>query len=367
MTEITENNMNFIMGEEKTPGQLVAFLKDGAMFRSFGHVLEELRGERNLSEVLSEGLYELTGEEYESIARKVRNWLNGRNVPQNRETLFQICFVLGLSESEASRVLGSASDTGIHYRDMDELVYAYALRTGKSYREALELKKYIRERLDLQEFAEKNPKEMSVYTAQVKDAFSQVKDDEALLCFFQNYAGMLGTLHETAYRKFAQLLDCLLQPEGNHGMEERRYTMEEVVRDYIRMNVPETRKSSDYTFLQRLIKKYWPNENSLINMRSRKEDVSRKALLLLYLVTESFDEMTKEEEAFYLAQQETEEDLEIRLETRFQKMNLFLDMYGMNRLDPGNPFDFLVLYAMKTQEGDAVSDRMKAVLEEIFA
>ncbi len=39
----------------------------------------------------------------------------------------------------------------------------------------------------------------------------------------------------------------------------------------------------------------------------------------------------------------------------------------MNGLDPGNPFDFLVLYAMRTQEGDFASDRMSEALAVLFS
>lgn len=51
---------------------------------------------------------------------------------------------------------------------------------------------------------------------------------------------------------------------------------------------------------------------------------------------------------------------------RLKQMELFLDLYGMNPLDPGNPFDLLVIYALRTQVGGFVSDRMEAVLEELF-
>lgn len=101
-------------------------------------------------------------------------------------------------------------------------------------------------------------------------------------------------------------------------------------------------------------------------MCNRKEDVSRKALLLLYLLIEAFDDPTEDPEYYYIDDL-TEEDANSRLETRIEKMNLFLDTYGMNTLDPGSPFDLLILYAMKSQEDGFVSQRMAEVLEELFA
>ncbi len=47
---------------------------------------------------LVSGLEKVTGESHDSIARKARNWLNGKNTPKSRELLFQISFVLGLDE-----------------------------------------------------------------------------------------------------------------------------------------------------------------------------------------------------------------------------------------------------------------------------
>ena len=48
-------------------------------------------------------------------------------------------------------------------------------------------------------------------------------------------------------------------------------------------------------------------------------------------------------------------------------MDLFLDTYGMNHLDPGNPFDFLVLYALRAQGDDSVQERMDQMLDFLFS
>jgi len=47
------------------------------------------------------------------------------------------------------------------------------------------------------------------------------------------------------------------------------------------------------------------------------------------------------------------------LEIRWKRMDMFLDAFGMNHLDAGNPFDFLALYAMRAQDDD-MTNRRKA-------
>lgn len=365
-TAISRKNMDFLTEEDKTPAQIVAFLKEGAMFRQFDQVLRQVYPNEDLAFRLEKGLSEGSKEPSASIARKIRNWLGGRNVPKNRETLFQICFSLGLDERSASRVLGTASDTGIHYRNPEELIYAYGLRMKMNYQETKALKEEIMKCFSFEYRIDGEGKKHPVYTRQIKDAFAQVSDREELMDFFREHGNELGQLHETAYCKFVELLDTLQKPRSFVG-EEQKYTVERVMDTYMRMHVPETKQTSDYTLLQRMIKKYWPNESSLLNMRSRKEDVSRKVMLLLYLVTESFDGWDGEEEEDVYFFDVDEEDADTILETRLEKMNLFLDRYGMNGLDAGNPFDFLVLYAMRAEGGECVSSRMEAVLDSLFA
>lgn len=372
-TRISENNMSFLEGKERSPRELVAFLKKGALYRSFDQVLSRACPDEKMTEKLIQGMIEITGEKPDSVARKVRNWLKGKNIPKNRKTLFQICFALGLNEGETGRVLGAAAETGIHYRNPDELVYAFALRMGKSYQYAENLRKNIQNQYGSmwssgdQEGEEERP---SVFTRQIWNEFSQVTDEASLMEFFQEHGKDLGVLHETAYQKFMKLMDYLQQPEGLNGKTEEKYTMDEIMDTYFQMHIPEGRKTADYTSLQKLVRKYWPNETSLFNMKNRKEDVSRKVMVLLYLVTEEFDfcQMNEpdmnEQKDYYM--DDEEEDADTVLERRIKQMNLFLKAYGMNPLDPGNLFDYLVLYAMKSRDGEPVSERMEQVLELLF-
>ena len=301
-TRISGNNMGFLMGEEHSPRQMVEFLNSGAMFRGFDDVIKSMYPGEDLGARLTKGMEALTGENHDSVARKVRNWLNGRNAPQSRETLFQISFVLGLGEEQASRLLGMVDGMGIHYRNPDELVYAYALRAGLSWKEAIRLKAKALEIMEERRSGADG--EETVYTRQLREAFLSVKTEEDLMNFFRQNGRRLGRLHETAYRKFVELLEILRKPEserdiaGPAGEEEKAYTMEEIISNYLGMNVPEGRRLGNMTPLQKLVKKYWPNESSLVNMRNRKEDVSRKVMILLYLIIESYNEEDWDEDGW---------------------------------------------------------------------
>ena len=104
-TRISANNMQFFREGEKTPQEMVLFLKEGAIFRSFDYLLRQLYPEEDLGKRLTEGLEEITGESHDSVSRKVRNWLKGKNVPKNRALLCPICFVLELEAPAAHRLL----------------------------------------------------------------------------------------------------------------------------------------------------------------------------------------------------------------------------------------------------------------------
>ena len=152
------------------------------------------------------------------------------------------------------------------------------------------------------------------------------------------------------------------------------YSLERIARTYFRMNVPTGKKTGGYDYLQKAIKKNWPGSTELQKMKSRKIDVSRKALLLLFLITEDFlysedlqySDRSDEDEALFLL--EEEDSPRDQLEIALKKANLFLETYGMNQLDPGNPFDCLILYAMAAEYGtEFLSDKFSAALEVLFS
>lgn len=428
-TKISKNNLEHIKNRNLSPSEIIDFLENGAIYRSFPDVLRSVYPGEDLAQILREGLASqseqpFTPKEADSLRKTISNWMKGVSTPQSREQLFRICFALSLDEYQASRVLASASETGIHYRNPKELVYAFALRTGLRYPEAVALNRemeaiyqpvvqaaeeerlkkwqkkekiYHEKRLEAQRQQQKNAKrggwsepylgpmgegeEPNFLTQQVAHRFEQVTDREGLRQFFLDASADLGFIHESAYEKFWHLLMLLQEPDDPIASDPDAaladpevYSLERIAHTYFRMNVPTGKKTSGYDYLQKAIKKNWPGSSELQKMKSRKIDVSRKALLLLFLITEDFlysedlqySDRADEDDVLFLP--EEEDSPRDQLEVALKKANLFLETYGMNQLDPGNPFDCLILYAMAAEYGtEFLSDKFSAALEVLFS
>ncbi len=402
-TRISKGNLSQILHRNMTPAEMIQFLEKGAVYRSFLDVLRAVYPQSDLADRLLAGLMDIAGDcekkEADALRKNVSNWLKGNSMPQNREQLFKICFALGLSEAAANKVLSSAAETGIHYRNPRELVYAFALRTGMTYQAAAALDRELsavygpaveqaearraeqwkgkQSRAGQESGAgETGDEEPHFFTQQVLRRFETVTTAEELRLFFAEHSADLGTIHESAYEKFRKLLSVLQEPEDmvlSQSGGGESYSLDRIAEEYFRMNVPQGRATKQYGYLQKTMKKNWPGATELNKMKNRKIDVSRKALLLLFLITEDFlfsedlqySDKDSEDAAWYIP--EEDESPRDRLEVVLSKINLFLETYGMNQLDPGNPFDCLFLYALAAAYDDAfLSDAFSAALKALF-
>lgn len=354
-----------ITNESMDINEVVAFLRKKAGFWKFSRLLQEIyEGEELLPRRLVNKLleYEETGN-YEKISRKVRNWLHDYNLPENREELFKICFALDLDEQRADCILGITAENGIHYRNPKELIYAFCLRKNYDYPYAASLaQRLIGEdlpsgtleyRLLAKETCMADSRECM--TASVRNEFKRIDTVEELEQFLMEYRPCFGIHHNTAYRKFMKLMNYLLFPEcGSSDLPvEKSYSVERVVKEYLRMDVPYDKKYGKYSKLQKDIKKHWPTSKTINGMCSRKIDVDRKTLMLLYLATEG---MIGEENMD-----------EIGIQEHFRRMNLMLSECGMAKMNLHSPFDYLVMQAMnKENEEDFMSYRMEWMLHRLF-
>lgn len=349
-----------LISERMTPAMAAEHLKAGRIIlRSFDETLRAFYPRDDLFTRLVADFQAASPEaNAESVSRKVRNWLSGHNRPTNREDIFHIAFALELTEDQASYLLGLCTDYGIHYREGRDVVYAWFLRTGRSYLQAREFFAALPPICQ----PEKVPASATSHlTRELQNDFLRVQTPEELRgCYLDNLE-KFGQLHMRAYYYFQKYLDQLIHPASAWGgTREPDYSMEAVMEQYLSLRMPSGKDRKRYSVVQKLIKHNWPNTTALKNIRSHKEDVPRKLLLLLYVITENImDDSYHELDEEYVT-------LEERVEDHWWSLNALLTDCGMPQLDPRNATDWLVLYAI-TAENEPMSERMEQVIEHIFS
>lgn len=352
LTQQSGLEVNSLSAADMTPAMAAQYLNGNIHIRGFYESLRRLYPGSDLQERLTRAVTG-PGDDPKSAARRVRNWVQGKNTPTNREDLFRIAFALGLNEEQTSQLLGLCTDYGIHYRNGRELTYAYCLRRGLAYEEAVKL--YA----SLPDPGRNTPGTASHATRQIVSVFANVKDDTEFIKLYEAYLNDFGTLHQRAYEYFDRYFQTLTTPEGG----EEHYSIEKAMETYLSLHMPSGSRRSDYTVFQKMLKQGWPNATSLKNIRARREDVPRKLLLLLYIITENvvdeaYDEMDEE----YLSPEEL-------FEEHWWRVNLMLRDCGMPTLDPRNVYDWLVLYSLNSavHQDEAMSHRMEAVIMAMFS
>ena len=347
--------------------QTVEFLEKKVRYWSFSELLNKVYdGTEPIQTRLIKKMSEYEGvEDCDKVARKVRNWMHDRNLPGNREEMFKICFALQLDLKKTERLLGATVDNGIHYRNPRELIYGFCLKKGEDYPKAREMaEKLWGEELPsgTLEYQEKlkdtcEDEDCSKMTSSIRNKFKRLETEKDLETFLKEYRTCLGFHHNTAYRKFMIMLQYLLFPKmENEGLPmEKDYSVDRVVKEYLRMGMPYDKKSSGYTRLQKEIKRHWPTAKTINEMCRRKIDVDRKTLLLLYLATEGMIVTEKEDRDKWVAMHR-------------RRIDLMLTECGMAVLDLHSPFDYLIMQAVRQEnEEEFMSLRMEWMLRKLFS
>jgi hypothetical protein len=340
-TEISRKQFDFLLRDDVTAEEAVAYLKTDFTIRKFSDVLKRVYTGDDLEQKLTA--------EFGS-RKNVQNWTRDRNLPTNREQVFRIAFALELGEYEADELLSYVFGDGIHYRNERELLFAFALKNHQTYAAAVSSWELLQERKNV-------PGTENVLTTQnLRLAFADLPPEADYMQFLMDHQSSFGTLHNTAYRYFENMLSYLEDiDESGHV-----YSTEYICDSYLRMGVPMERQLSDYSTIQKMVKKYWPGVRSIKAMKNRKEDVNRKTLILLYLVTGGVrEESYNEEDEDYISAEKL-------LLGNLARIDQMLTECGMRNIDPSNPFDFLVLYCLKTENEDSMSERMEEALAVLF-
>ena len=319
---------------------------------NFGTVIRGLYPHKDIKEKLLAAFCSFENTEASSVDRRIRNWLNGKNAPQSREDIFVCAFALSLNEDDTSKLLGLCCDSEIHYRNPRELTYAFALRNGYSYDQAVQL---------FESLPTRGPdvtRPPTVYTTAIRRSFEPAANEAEFVLSYIAHLDVLGEFHNKAYSYFKCYMSVLLSPDN----EGESYSIERVIETYLRpfQNSGRDRKKLDR--IQKLTRRAFPNATDLRNMMMRRMDIPRKILLLLYVVTEnSFNDDYSEQDEDYVTAEE-------RFEQHWWGINLMLSDCGMPMLKPMNPFDRLILYALNTEnEDESMLERFDSIVAYLFS
>lgn len=368
-TELSQEEFDKIKSGNMTASEAFGYLESGLSFRTFAETLLKYYKGDNLKGFLVQKMCEYNpGAVKDSVDKKVRGWLNGSYEPTDRETLLQICFALELDEENANEFLSYVSDGGFHYRNPKELAYAYALRTGLDYFEAVKLYESIPEIPNKNIIPGENDK---VYTETVYNEFYRVKTLEQFYDFIKNNLSNMGCMHNTAYFYLNTFVKCLKDPDngysetfgkGDNWHDSEKLSIEAITEQYLRMKVPSGASKGKATNIEKIVKQYWPSVTSMKMMLSGTEDVKRKVLILLYIITEGLADDVN----WMPVTEEDELSPEELFAEHFDRICTMLYDCGMSMPDPRNPFDWVALYAIKMNHEEAMSEELELILEKIF-
>lgn len=350
-----------ILYGQMTPEMAVEYLRDNRLpVRTFGETLCQMySGEDILMRLTDFFLSDMPQANPQSVVKKLKNWLSGRNQPASREDVFRIAYALGLGEAQLDYLLGLCTDYGLQYRDGHDAVFAWFLRNGYGYAKA---RAFFASLPNAPGLNQVDFSRASHLTREIHNEFLMIQSVEELQqCYLKNL-DRFGTLHLRAYYYFDKFLSLLIHPTPVWiDTPEPYYSVETVMDTYLSMHMPSGKKRENYSLVQRLIKQNWPNATSIKNIRNHREDVPRKLLLLLYVITEDSSIILDGQP------EEAELTLEERMEEHWWTLNAMLGDCGMALLDPRNVTDWLILYAIcASSEDEPMRDRLEQVIALMY-
>lgn len=369
MTMISRESYEKATTEALTVQEAVDFLEKEAKVRTLREKLDKFSKGRDLGKLLVTGLMEHHPDmKKDSVERRVRGWLNpktGHSI--KKQDAIEVAFILGLDVDEADKFVALVSEERLHWRNPDEIVYIFALQNGIPYLSAVELAGQMQEILS--QVRESQELEEDSFTPIIRSQVSQLSTVEELRDYLLHTVGRLGRCHNNAYQMFMDMMDTLKNPEMDDVEEdmfgEEHLTVRDILHEYLyeanvlyaKNNARKTKRGRAkederyvFTKIQESIASSWPDEITISKMKSRKMDVSRKILILLFLAT---DEEWKEtgDEVF---------------EDMYRRINDMLNLCGFSALDPRVPFDWLIIYCMCVTDILDMDNRMRRIFYEMF-
>lgn len=353
-----------------TAAEAAILLKEYAKYRTLGEKLARVAGEEDLQKRIVDGMCLNHPEmKKDSIQRKVRGWLSNDSIDVliQTETAIELCFILRLPLETADAFLTSVTEEGFHWRDPEQIPMIFCLNRGEyDYLKAVRLRNDI-----LNSMPKTENTESELFTDQARRIISAIKTENDLRDFVTQMANRLGKRRRSAQRQFEKYMSLLEKPDkALYTPDEKSFTVREVLRTYLHQSMvpdPSAKKAMlpDIAPAQKevllSIASSWPTETILSKMKQSQIDVNRKTLILLFLATDGGLSPEDDEDEFDSVTQE-----EI-FEDSCRRMNAMLVSCGYRQLDPRNPFDWMVLYALSEEDLFETDAQIDGVLKALFA
>lgn len=366
MTVLSTEMFNYAKNEELTIKDAVALLKEQAVFRTLKDKLMRFSKGRDIKTLIVEGLTANNPALIkDSVQRKVRGWFNSDERSIKKQDAIELCFILDLSLEEADLFLAMVSEEGFHWRNPEEIVYAFALSHNISYVKAGEIVREIS--ADVQDIQQND----DVYTALVKKEIMEIDSVEDLKAYIKQAEAKLGTYHNTAYALFTEYMNILENPGSYDELpDEKKMSAREISENYLNEKmIPRFKKKgtnalSSLSVVERNLRANWPDEFTISRIKNREIDVSRKTLILLFLATDGAEYTSYEDFEDYDEYYDMDEE-DVFNET-YLRMSSMLKECGFAPLDPRVPFDWMILYCMCVSDSWDIDQKMKDFLSAAF-
>lgn len=392
MTQLSQLAFSEATTELHSVEDAVNFLKKELVTRNIRSILEKFskgRDMKTIQKILVDGLVANRPDMKRSaVERRIRGWVDSKSPHTlKKQDAIEVAFHLQLTGKEADEFLALISEEKLHWRNVEEIVYGYGLEHHLSYGECRKILNRNGIQAVLQKVSDyKTVEEIGEdgYTEFVKRDVERLDTVEELETYLQENYERLGHFHNTAYDIFREMLERLMNPASeveelhlfDEVVEKETYTVRDIVKDLLyqepvlaaKQKAVKTKKDvkagqlskeQQYTLdiIQKKIADSWPDEVSISKMKNRRMDVTRKVLILLFLVTDG-DYQEEDEESEWSAE-EVFEDVISRLDD-------MLFFCGYSALDPRNPFDWLVIYCIYVEDLLDIDPKMQAVLNEVY-
>ncbi len=380
MTSVSAKLFKQATSASLTISEAIRLLNEEAQIRTLKDKLEKFYGGTDLRGDLVNGLLKNHPDsKKDSIERKVRGWLNETERTISKDDAIELAFIMGLDFERADDFVTLVAEEKFHLRSPDEIVYMFALNNGMSYTDARAIYGKVSECVSAA--AEQPVPKEKDFTSYIGSELLSLKTEQELVDFIRNSADRLGDFHNTAYKFFMEYLSILMTPQKDElddMPQDENMTLRDVMEAYFDEKIiPKSEHKNDekkralLSAMQRNILQNWPNEFTMSRIKNRACDVSRKALILAFLVTNGGDsnygeyglddnyDMYCDNDDYDMSEEDIFEDM-------YARMNYMLSDCGFGRLDPRVPFDWMIIYCMCVGEACDIDERKHKFLEYLF-